>query len=116
MNQGMMLHLFENTAMTGAPSCTFHGSSSNNTPHASKIPTDAFASTYDDNNPIKLRRISSLGLVEFADVTSLGLSAAAVVACTFSCITYIGLTMLLGPTGLQNMGKTKSIPCKHHLK
>jgi hypothetical protein len=71
---------------------------------------------YDDNNPIKLRRISSLGLVEFADVTSLGCRLLLWLRARFRALLTLGLTMLLGPTGLQNMGKTKSIPCKHHLK
>jgi hypothetical protein len=70
MNQGRTLPRSENTAMTGAPGYTSWIQLQQYS-HASN-PHKCLASTYDDNNPIKLRRISSLRLVECADVTSLG--------------------------------------------
>jgi hypothetical protein len=71
MNQGTMWHMIENTAMTGAPGYTSWIQLQQYS-HASKSPTDALLARM--TTTIQSSSIGShlFGLVECADVTSLG--------------------------------------------
>ena len=105
MNEERCCIMSEITAMTGAPGCTSWIQLQQHLPCFKSH--RCIASTYDDNNPIKLCRILSLGPVEFADVTSLSLLAAAVVARTLSCIMWYSCWIDDQP-GLQNIGETNT--------